>query len=95
MDRTDKIRVTIAKTFIGCLKWSDAGVSDVQGFQNPPRVWGKGKEGWGQGHDFQTLEKPLPLVRVGGLLGVCWGFVGGCLSNYIMSKSCPEIKYLA
>ena len=35
--------------------------SDVQGLGKPPGFKGKGQEGKGQGKDFMTLRKPLPL----------------------------------
>ena len=37
------------------------GLSDVQGLGKPPGFKGKGQEGKGQGKDFMTLRKPLPL----------------------------------
>ena len=37
--------------------------SDGQGFGKPQGYKGKGKEGKGQGTDFQTLSKPLPFVK--------------------------------
>ena len=36
-------------------------VSDGQGFGKPLGYKGKGKEGKGQGTDFETLVKPLPF----------------------------------
>ena len=35
--------------------------SDVQGLGKPLGFKGKGQEGKGQGKDFMTLSKPLPL----------------------------------
>jgi len=35
--------------------------SDGQGFGKPLGYKGKGKEGKGQGTDFETLVKPLPF----------------------------------
>jgi len=43
--------------------------SDVQGLGKTPGVKGKGQEGKGQGKDFMTLNKPLPLWRVRGFQG--------------------------
>ena len=44
-------------------------VSDVQGLGEPPGFKGKGQEGKGQGKDFMTLRKPLPLAGVRGFGG--------------------------
>ena len=41
--------------------WDAWGASDVQGLGKPPGFKGKGQEGKGQGKDFMTLRKPLPL----------------------------------
>ena len=41
-------------------------VSDGQGFRKPHGYAGKGTAGKGQGTDFKTLEKPLPLSQVRG-----------------------------
>jgi len=41
-------------------------IRDNQGFWNP-WVMGRVSEGKGQGKDFHTLEKPLPLVGVKGI----------------------------
>ena len=43
--------------------------SDVQGLGKPPGFKGKGQEGKGQGKDFMTLRKPLPLAGVRGFGG--------------------------
>ena len=40
--------------------------SDGQGFWKPCGYMDKGTMGKGQGTDFKTLEKPLPLSRVRG-----------------------------
>ena len=40
--------------------------SDVQGLGKPLGFKGKGQEGKGQGKDFMTLRKLLPLWRVRG-----------------------------
>jgi hypothetical protein len=37
--------------------------SDGQGFGKPLGYKDKGKEGKGQGTDFETLDKPLPFCR--------------------------------
>ena len=42
--------------------------SDVQGLGKPLGFKGKGQEGKGQGKDFMTLSKPLPLWRVRGFV---------------------------
>ena len=46
----------------------DMQLSDVQGLGKPPGFKGKGQEGKGQGKDFMTLRKPLPLWRVRGFV---------------------------
>ena len=46
-----------------------SGTSDVQGLGKPLGFKGKGQEGKGQGKDFMTLRKPLPLAGVRGFGG--------------------------
>ena len=41
-----------------------------QGFDKPQGYEGKGIKGKGQGQDFHTLVKPLPLTRVKGFARV-------------------------
>ena len=41
-----------------------------QGFDQPQGYEGKGIKGKGQGQDFYTLVKPLPLTRVKGFARV-------------------------
>jgi hypothetical protein len=48
--------------------------SDGQGFGKPQGYKGKGKEGKGQGTDFETPSKPLPLVKGQGFLVKGQGF---------------------
>jgi hypothetical protein len=45
--------------------------SDGQGLDDPQGYEGKGTKGKGQGQDFHTLAKPLPLTRV---RGFCKGY---------------------
>ena len=45
------------------------GISDVQGMGKPLGFKGKGQEGKGQGKDFMTLRKPLPVTIF--LLFIC------------------------
>ena len=45
-----------------------------QGFDQPQGYEGKGIKGKGQGQDFHTPAKPLPLTRV---RGFCKGFCKG------------------
>ena len=45
----------------------------MQGLGKPPGFKGKGQEGKGQGKDFMTLRKPLPLA---GVRGFCEGSEG-------------------
>ena len=53
-------------------KWQYGNVmarsSDVQGLGKPLGFKGKGQEGKGQGKDFMTLRKPLPLAGVRGFV---------------------------
>ena len=50
------------------LQESGVTISDVQGLGKPPGFKGKGQEGKGQGKDFMTLRKPLPLAGVRGFV---------------------------
>jgi len=43
-------------------------ISDVQGFEKPLGYKGKGKEGRGQGTDFEILNKPPPPLKGQGFL---------------------------
>ena len=46
-------------------------ISVGQGFDQPQGYKGKGTKGKGQGQDFNTPEKPLPLTRVRGFCKGC------------------------
>ena len=54
---------------IKCCRMMKVKTSDVQGLGKPPGFKGKGQEGKGQGRDFMTLRKPLPLAGVRGFGG--------------------------
>ena len=59
----------------------------MQGFEKPLGYNGKGKEGRGQGTDFETLNKPLPPLKSQGFLLKLQGFS----SNFISPISeCPR-----
>ena len=50
--------------FVGGHLWNiTTGTSDGQGFGKPQGYKGRGKEGKGQGKDFETPSKPLPFVK--------------------------------